>query len=58
MKLIDIISLMTDYSTVVVWQDGEEIARYDGKDSIPETLNDHMVRSLSTGYYKLDIELA
>lgn len=41
MKLIDVISLISDSAEVRIYDaDGKEIARYDGKDSIPENLND------------------
>lgn len=47
MKLIDLISLISEHSRVrVVDAEAREVALYDGKDSIPSTLNDKDVLSV------------
>lgn len=49
MKLIDIISLIDENQTVVVVNtENKEIARYDGRDSIPTELNDRTVEKISS----------
>lgn len=57
MKVIDILSLITDESEVHVFQDGEEVASYDGKNEIPEKYNGSEVLSISTGYFRINIEI-
>jgi hypothetical protein len=57
MKLIDILSLVTEETTVKVFEDGEEIAEYNGKDAIPADLNGRPVRNVYAGYYFLGIEI-
>ena len=48
MKLIDILSLTTDYTNVNVLNLNDEIiASYDGKDSIPTELNNIEVHHVS-----------
>lgn len=40
MKLIDVLEIVNENAEVRVYNsDGDEIARYDGKNSIPENLN-------------------
>lgn len=40
MKVINIINLIPDYQYVTLYDAiGNEIAKYDGKDSLPETFN-------------------
>ena len=47
MKLIDVISLISDSAEVRIYEaEGKEVARYDGKDSIPEELNDLFVDNI------------
>lgn len=44
MIVIDILNLIPDYQYVTLYDAiGNEIARYDGKDSLPETFNWEMV---------------
>ena len=44
MKLIDVLSLISDSAEVRVYNgNGDQIARYNGKDSIPEKLNNEEV---------------
>ena len=48
MKLIDLLSLITDFTlTIVSNEDNDEIARYDGKESIPNELNNKEILSVS-----------
>lgn len=42
-KLCDLLPLISDESTVVVTEDYSEVARYDGRDSIPMELNSRKV---------------
>ncbi|MBR2999716.1 MAG: hypothetical protein IKF39_01855 [Oscillospiraceae bacterium] len=39
MKLIHLLSVLSDNTTVLVLSCGSEIARFDGRNSIPEELN-------------------
>lgn len=39
MKLIDLLSVISEGTWVNVWQDGDIIATYDGKDAIDADLN-------------------
>ena len=49
MKLIDLLEVMNESETVIVFDYiGDEIARYDGKNSIPEELNDCGVYKIFT----------
>lgn len=40
MKLEDILSIVSESRNLYVWENGEVIAQYDGRDSIPDELND------------------
>lgn len=53
MKLIDLISVITDNTTVYLWRDGEIISTYDGKDSIDEKYNNEIVLSVYAGNYNI-----
>lgn len=46
MKLIDLLSLIDDYSEVRVYNSEQVIAVYDGKDSIPSELNNCQIVSV------------
>lgn len=47
MKLIDVISLISESAEIRIYDaDRKEIARYDGKDSIPKELNDLFVDNI------------
>lgn len=49
MRLIDIITLITDNSNVIITDlNNKELARYDGKNSIPNKYNDKEVVEIST----------
>lgn len=49
MKLIDLLSVISDNANVIVEDtNGTELARYDGRNSIPETLNHTTVMSQGT----------
>ena len=49
MRLIDIISLITDNSNVIISDlNNKELARYDGKNSIPNKYNNKEVVEIST----------
>lgn len=58
-KLIDLLSILTDYTKVKVYEVGtdKEIARYDGKDSIPTKLNAREIHSATVedGWFKIFI---
>lgn len=45
MKLIDQLSVLTDYTNVKVYEFGDEkeIAKHDGRDSIPTELNEREI---------------
>jgi hypothetical protein len=47
MKLIELLEVISEYAEVKILDTDEmELARYDGKDSIPEELNDREVDSV------------
>ena len=56
MTILDILTVIDEETAVNVWRDGEIIATYDGRDSIPEELNTAEVKSVSAGHYLLTIE--
>lgn len=43
MKLEDVLSIVSEARNLYFWENGEIIAQYDGRDSIPEELNDREV---------------
>lgn len=57
MKVIDIIELMTEYSAIHLYEDGEHIATADEKDTIPEKYHNRRVRSIETGMFFINIEI-
>lgn len=57
MKISDILPLITDETNVNIWDKGEIIAAYDGKNSIPEYLNTLTIKSITSGYYCIDIDV-
>ena len=57
MTVLDILSKITDGTNVEIWQDNEIIASYDGRNSIPDELNDKPIRSITSGYFVLSIEV-
>lgn len=46
MRLESILSVLSENKAVNVWDEGEIIARYDGRDSIPVELNDRVVNMM------------
>lgn len=57
MTIQDIISIIDEETTVNVWRDGEIIATYDGKNSIPEELNGETVKSISAGHFTINLDI-
>lgn len=48
MKLIDLLFFLSDSTNVIVFDtEGKELARYDGRDSIPEVLNNRSIVQIS-----------
>lgn len=43
MKLIELLLITSEHRNMYIWDNGEIIAQYDGRDSIPEKLNDREV---------------
>lgn len=43
MKLEELLLITSEYRSMYIWDNGEVIAQYDGRDSIPEELNDRDV---------------
>ena len=43
MKLIELLLITSEARDMYIWENGEIIAQYDGRDSIPEELNDREV---------------
>lgn len=53
MKLVDLLILIADSSHVLVEdEDGNELGYYDGRDSIPESLNEREVINIAPCIYK------
>ena len=58
MKLIDLLSITMDYTNVNVCAlNGDVIALYDGKNSIPEELNNVSINNISVENNTLQITL-
>lgn len=57
MKVIDLLSIITDETRVILFKDGEYCAEYNGKDSIPEEYNGFEIKSINSGYYQIDIDI-
>ena len=43
MKLIEFLLITSEHRNMYIWENGEIIAQYDGRDSIPEELNDREI---------------
>lgn len=43
MKLIELLLITSEARDMYIWENGEIIAQYDGRDSIPEELNDREI---------------
>ena len=43
MQLYELIGLLNDNRTAIIKENGNEVARYDGRDSIPNRYNDYEV---------------
>lgn len=48
MKLIDLLLVIDENCNVIVWK-GTEVYTYNGRDALPEELNDDEVASVSHG---------
>ena len=59
MKLIDLLSVISEDTYVAVWKDGEVVGTFDGKDSIDTKFNDYEVKSVGGGAFggRIDIEI-
>ena len=58
MNLVDILQICNEYQTVKVFDlEGNELAEYDGKNSIDEKYNNIEVRRLTGRNYGIDIML-
>lgn len=57
MILLDILSIITDETKVVLFEDGEEVAEYNGKNDIPAEYNNRIVKAITGGYYQIDIDI-
>lgn len=61
MKLIEVLEIISEYSQVRVYNsNGDEIARYDGKDSIPKCLNNETVDKIKAleDFFSGDVYIA
>lgn len=57
MKLIDLLSVISDSNYAIIWRDGNVVSTYDGKDSIDERFNDCEVKSVRAFGDRIDIEI-
>lgn len=57
MRVKDIIELMTEYSAIHLYQDGEHIATADEKDTIPKEYHNAKVRAISTGMFFINVDI-
>lgn len=46
MKLIDLLCVIDDFCNVIVWK-GDDVYTYDGRDAIPEELNNDEVTEVT-----------
>ena len=58
MKLIDLLSVITDNTKVTIWRDNKPVSFYDGKESIDESLNNEIVKVVRYGAYEtINVEI-
>lgn len=57
MILIDVLSVLSDETKVCVWQGGEIVSEYNGKEAIDTKYNNKIVKGISAGLFKIDIEI-
>lgn len=57
MKVIDLLSVISDTSTIEIFENNEPICLYDGKNSIPEEVNGREVLSVSSGHFKINVDI-
>lgn len=57
MTLETLLFKILDCTTVIITEFGEEIARYDGRESIPTELNDALVDNITASESKLYVEI-
>lgn len=57
MKLEELMMVADENMTMVVFEDNIEAARYDGKESIPNELNDRMVLNVKVVENELHVEI-
>lgn len=57
MTLENLLFKILDTTTVIVTEFGEEIARYDGRNSIPTELNNVLVDNITVSENKLYVEI-
>lgn len=57
MELIDLLSVITDETKACLWEDGEIVAEYDGREAIDNKFNTKIVKGISAGLFKIDIEI-
>ena len=58
MKLLDLLSITNENTTVNIISCAKVIARYDGKDSIPKELNEYEVLQICVENDELFIEIS
>lgn len=57
MTLENLLFKILDTTTVIITEFGEEIARYDGRESIPTELNNALVDNITVSESKLYVEI-
>lgn len=57
MRLENILTVMNESKNMYVWDDGEVVASYNGRDSIPEELNNRIVDMVDCENNELHIYL-
>ncbi len=58
MQLYELIGLVNDNRTAIIKEDGNEVARYDGRDSIPNRYNDYEVVEINIENSAFVIDIA
>lgn len=58
MKLLDLLSITNENTTINIISCAKVIARYDGKDSIPKELNEYEVLQICVENDELFIEIS
>ena len=57
MKLIDLLSITSEYTDLFIIHDGNVVAWYDGRDAINQELNTHEINEIWVADNKLYVDI-